>query len=38
MSQELLRNLTKDQLKTDLPDFKPGDTVRVHVRIIEGTR
>lgn len=38
MSQELLRNLTKDQLKTDLPDFKAGDTVRVHVRIIEGTR
>ncbi|MFC3900555.1 50S ribosomal protein L19 [Aliicoccus persicus] len=38
MSQELLRNLTKDQLKTDLPDFKPGDTVRVHVRINEGTR
>lgn len=38
MSQELLRNLTKDQLKTDLPDFKPGDTVRVHVRIIEGSR
>ncbi len=38
MSQELLRNLTKDQLKTDLPVFKPGDTVRVHVRIIEGSR
>lgn len=38
MSQELFRNLTKDQLKTDLPDFKPGDTVRVHVRIIEGSR
>lgn len=38
MSQELLRNLTKDQLRSDLPDFKPGDTVRVHVRIVEGTR
>src|SRR5699024_5122414 len=23
---------------TDLPSFRPGDTLRVHVRIIEGTR
>ncbi|AKG73765.1 50S ribosomal protein L19 [Salinicoccus halodurans] len=38
MSQELINELTKEQLKTDLPDFKPGDTVRVHVRIVEGSR
>ncbi|PDQ36052.1 MAG: 50S ribosomal protein L19 [Candidatus Lumbricidophila eiseniae] len=25
-------------LKSDIPDFRPGDTVRVHVNIIEGTR
>jgi large subunit ribosomal protein L19 len=25
-------------LRTDLPDFRPGDTVRVHVRVIEGDR
>ena len=25
-------------LRTDLPDFRPGDTVKVHVNIIEGTR
>jgi len=25
-------------LKSDLPDFRPGDTVKVHVNIIEGTR
>ena len=25
-------------LKTDRPDFRPGDTVRVHVNIIEGNR
>ena len=25
-------------LKTDLPDFAPGDTVKVHVRVVEGTR
>ncbi|MCP8604951.1 50S ribosomal protein L19, partial [Acinetobacter baumannii] len=24
--------------RTDLPSFRPGDTLRVHVRIIEGTR
>lgn len=25
-------------LKTDLPDIRPGDTVKVHVNIIEGNR
>ena len=25
-------------LKTDLPDFRAGDTVRVHVRVVEGER
>jgi len=38
MSQELINELTKNQLKTDLPQFKAGDTVRVHVRIVEGSR
>ena len=26
------------QLRDDLPDFRPGDTVKVHVRVIEGNR
>jgi large subunit ribosomal protein L19 len=26
------------QLRDDLPDFRPGDTVKVHVRVIEGSR
>ncbi len=26
------------QLRDDIPDFSPGDTVRVHVRVIEGGR
>ncbi len=26
------------QLRDDIPDFGPGDTVRVHVRVIEGNR
>ena len=25
-------------LRTDLPDFRPGDTVKVHVKVIEGAR
>ncbi|MGQ0452667.1 50S ribosomal protein L19, partial [Bacillus sp. SS-TM] len=24
------------QLKTDLPSFRPGDTLRVHVKVVEG--
>ena len=36
--QQLIADITKDQLKSDLPAFRPGDTVRVHVKIIEGTR
>ena len=25
-------------LKTDVPDFRPGDTLNVHVRVVEGSR
>lgn len=28
----------KQQLKEDIPDFAPGDTVKVHYRVIEGNR
>jgi large subunit ribosomal protein L19 len=28
----------RPHLKEDLPDFRPGDTVRVHVRVVEGER
>ena len=35
---KLIEEITKEQLKTDLPTFRPGDTVRVHVNIVEGTR
>ena len=34
----LIESITKEQLRTDLPDFKAGDTVRVHARIVEGNR
>ncbi|KRN00303.1 50S ribosomal protein L19 [Lactobacillus taiwanensis DSM 21401] len=33
----LIQELTKDQLRDDMPDFRAGDTVRVHVRVVEGT-
>ncbi len=34
----LIQSLEKEQLKADMPDFRPGDTVRVHVKVIEGSR
>jgi large subunit ribosomal protein L19 len=36
--QNLINEITKEQLRSDLPSFRPGDTVRVHVNIVEGTR
>jgi large subunit ribosomal protein L19 len=30
--------IEREQLKSDIPTFKPGDTVRVHVRVIEGEK
>ncbi|GAB2563701.1 50S ribosomal protein L19 [Gracilibacillus alcaliphilus] len=36
--QKLIEEITKDQLKTDLPAFRAGDTVKVHVKVVEGTR
>ena len=38
MDTSIMRELTSDQLKTDLPAFHSGDTVRVHVRVIEGDK
>ena len=38
MSQQLIAEITKEYLKTNLPEFRPGDTVRVHVKIVEGDR
>ncbi|MDN9010308.1 50S ribosomal protein L19 [Brevibacillus laterosporus] len=35
---QIIRELEKEQLKQDIPAFRPGDTVRVHVKVIEGTR
>jgi large subunit ribosomal protein L19 len=34
----ILDSVDAKSLKTDLPDFRAGDTVKVHVNIIEGNR
>ena len=38
MSQALMDAVVKSYLKTDVPAFRPGDNVKVHVRIKEGER
>ena len=35
---ERLEQLSREQMRADLPDFRPGDTVEVHVRIVEGDK
>ncbi|GAA2461386.1 50S ribosomal protein L19 [Agromyces soli] len=34
----ILDHVDAASLKSDIPDFRPGDTVKVHVNIVEGTR
>ena len=34
----VIESITQDQIRTDLPKLLIGDTVKVHVKIIEGTR
>jgi len=38
MNMELVKKVTENQIKTDVPEFKSGDTVKVHVRIVEGNK
>jgi large subunit ribosomal protein L19 len=35
---DVLRNIEAPHLKADVPDFGPGDTVRVAVRVVEGEK
>lgn len=37
MSQ-LIQQITQDQLRKDVPNFRPGDTLRVYVKVTEGSR
>ncbi|HEY3682447.1 MAG TPA: 50S ribosomal protein L19 [Streptosporangiaceae bacterium] len=33
-----IQELEKSQMRSDVPDFRPGDTLNVHVRVVEGNR
>ncbi len=35
---DVISSITQEQLRTDLPKFEIGDTIKVHVKIKEGTR
>ncbi|ADQ04326.1 ribosomal protein L19 [Caldicellulosiruptor owensensis OL] len=35
---DIIREIESEMLKKDIPDFKPGDTVRVYFKVIEGGR
>ncbi len=34
----ILDALDNESLRSDIPSFRPGDTLKVHVRVVEGTR
>lgn len=36
--KQILREITQEHLKSDIPAFRPGDTVKVHLKVIEGQR
>ena len=38
MNMQLVQEITKKQLRNDIPDFKPGDTLKVYVKIQEGDK
>ncbi len=35
---DIIKALEQEQMRSDIPAFKPGDTVRVHVKVVEGNR
>ncbi|PTX61268.1 LSU ribosomal protein L19P [Melghirimyces profundicolus] len=35
---QLVREIGEEQLRKDIPQFRAGDTVRVHVKVVEGQR
>ena len=38
INMDIISSITADQIRTDLPKFEIGDTIKVHVKIKEGTR
>ncbi|WP_347487834.1 50S ribosomal protein L19 [Desulfoscipio sp. XC116] len=35
---DLIKAIEQGQFKENIPDFHPGDTVKVHVKVVEGSR
>ena len=38
MSSNIIERIDREQMRYDMPDFRPGDSVKVHIRIIEGNK
>ncbi len=36
LTPEVIKEIEQEQIRQDIPDFKPGDTVRVHAKVVEG--
>ena len=36
MSQQLIKEITQEYMRNDIPEFRAGDTVRVNVKLVEG--
>lgn len=34
----VLEQIERENMRYDIPEFRPGDTVKVHIRIIEGNK
>ena len=35
---QLIQQINAEALRDDIPDFRPGDSVKVHVKVVEGNR
>jgi len=35
---DILRQIEQREMRSDLPEFRAGDTLRVHVRVVEGNK
>jgi large subunit ribosomal protein L19 len=38
VSMNLIQEITQEQLRKDIPNFRPGDTLKVYVKVVEGSR
>ncbi len=35
---DIIQRIDAEQIRSDIPEFRPGDTVRVHAKVVEGTK